>query len=295
MGNFTETSPTPTSSSIAPAPLSGHSFISGSEFSAARPVTVGNVTIGGPGFTVIAGPCSIESKAQFLETALSVKKHGASLLRGGIWKLRTNPKAFQGLGESALGMVHEVLQEAGMNLVSEITDPRQVEALAEHVSMFQVGARNMHNYALLKELGQTKVPVMLKRNFSATIEEWIKAAEYISAGGNDKIILCERGIRTFETATRFTFDINAVVVAKAKTPYPVLVDPSHAIGLRQYVPKLVLASAAAGADGVIVEVHPHPEQALSDGAQSLTLGDFKQMMIQLEAILGALHRPLNRI
>ncbi len=258
-------------------------------------VTVGGVTIGGPEFTVIAGPCSIESKSQFLETALSVKKSGASLLRGGIWKLRTNPKAFQGLGSEALGLVHEVLNETGMSLVSEITDPRQVETLVDQVSMFQVGARNMHNYALLKELGQTRVPVMLKRNFSATIEEWIKAAEYISAGGNDKIILCERGIRTFETATRFTFDINAVVFAKARTSYPVLVDPSHAVGIREFVPKLVLASAAAGADGVIVEVHPRPEEALSDGQQSLTLNDFKEMMTQLEAILGALNRPLNKL
>ncbi len=216
-------------------------------------------------------------------------------MRGGIWKLRTNPKAFQGLGSEALGLVHEVLNETGMSLVSEITDPRQVETLVDQVSMFQVGARNMHNYALLKELGQTRVPVMLKRNFSATIEEWIKAAEYISAGGNDKIILCERGIRTFETATRFTFDINAVVFAKAHTSYPVLVDPSHAVGIREFVPKLVLASAAAGADGVIVEVHPRPEEALSDGQQSLTLNDFKEMMTQLEAILGALNRPLNKL
>lgn len=224
-----------------------------------------------------------------------MKDSGACILRGGIWKLRTSPKAFQGLGQEAMGIVNEVLEETGMSLVSEITDPRQVESLAKQVSMFQVGARNMHNYALLKELGQTRVPIMLKRNFSATIEEWIKAAEYISAGGNDQIILCERGIRTFETATRFTFDINAVVVAKARTPYPVLVDPSHAIGLREFVPKLVLASAAAGADGVIVEVHPRPEEALSDGQQSLTLGEFKGMMTQLEAVLGALGRTLNKL
>jgi 3-deoxy-7-phosphoheptulonate synthase len=277
-----------------PSNLNGTNTLPRSEFSSARPVIVGGITIGGPAFTVIAGPCSIESKAQFLETAEGVKAYGASLLRGGIWKLRTNPKAFQGLGEAALKIAQEVLQETGMSLVSEITDPRQVESLSKNVSMFQVGARNMHNYALLKELGQTQVPVMLKRNFSATIEEWIRAAEYIAAGGNEKIILCERGIRTFETATRFTFDINAVLIAKERTPYPVLVDPSHAIGLRQHVAKLVLASAAAGADGVIVEVHPQPELALSDGAQSLTLNDFKQMMTQLEAILGALHRPLNR-
>lgn len=258
-----------------------------------RKVRVGNINIGGPEFTVIAGPCSIESRQQFLETAQSVKSSGACLLRGGIWKLRTDPKSFQGLGPESLGFVKEVLHETQMGLVSEITDPRQVETLAEHVDMFQVGARNMHNYALLKELGQTQKPVLLKRNFSALISEWIKAAEYISLGGNENIVLCERGIRTFENATRFTFDINAVLVAKSETHYPVLVDPSHAVGVSKYVPQLVLASAAAGADGVIVEVHPNPAIALSDGKQSLNLIEFKEMMSQLEAVLAAVKRPLN--
>lgn len=257
-----------------------------------KKIRVGNVTFGDNGFVVIAGPCSIESKAQFLETAQSVKAAGASLLRGGIWKLRTNPQAFQGLGIEALGFVREVLQETGMSLVTEITDPRQVEGLQDSVAMFQVGARNMHNYALLKELGQTRKPILLKRNFSALVEEWARAAEYISAGGNDNIILCERGIRTFETATRFTFDLNAVIWAKTNTPYPVVVDPSHAVGIREYVPKVALAAAAAGADGLIVEVHPRPTEALSDGKQALTVPDFQQMMAQIRSVLGALNRPL---
>lgn len=258
-------------------------------------VRVGGADVGGTNFTVIAGPCSIESKNQFLETAKSVKSSGACILRGGIWKLRTNPKSFQGLGPESLGFVKEVLNETEMGLVSEVTDPRQVEMLLDYVDMFQVGARNMHNYALLKELGQTNKPVLLKRNFSALIEEWLKAAEYIELGGNNKIVLCERGIRTFENSTRFTFDLNAVLVAKENTSYPVIVDPSHAVGIRKYVPKLSLAAAAAGADGIIVEVHPRPEEALSDGMQSLTLNEFKEMMTQLEAVLDAVKRPLHRL
>lgn len=291
-----EKQPVQVKTTVGPAISSSNGNASESQVKAVK-VGKGSsqITIGGPAFSVIAGPCSIESYDQFFETAKAVKSAGACLLRGGIWKLRTNPKAFQGLGSEALGLVQEVLRETGMNLVSEITDPRQVETLATSVSMFQVGARNMHNYALLKELGHTRVPVLLKRNFSATVEEWLKAAEYISAGGNDQIVLCERGIRTFETSTRFTFDINAVVFAKANSHYPVLVDPSHAVGQRKLVPKLVLASAAAGADGVIVEVHPRPDEALSDGAQSMTIPDFSAMMLQLEAILTALHRPLNRL
>jgi 3-deoxy-7-phosphoheptulonate synthase len=258
-------------------------------------VRIGDAVIGGPEFTVIAGPCSIESRAQFLETAQAVKSAGASLLRGGIWKLRTNPTAFQGLGSDAFGMVKEVLKETKMGLVSEITDPRQVEALHDVVDMFQVGARNMHNYALLKELGLTKKPVLLKRNFSALIQEWVKAAEYVAAGGNQNIVLCERGIRTFENATRFTFDINAVVWIKAHTSFPIIVDPSHAVGVSNLVPKLALASAAAGADGLIVEVHPRPLEAMSDGPQSLTVPAFKEMMLQLETILRAVKRPLHHL
>lgn len=258
-------------------------------------VRVGGIPFGGPEFTVIAGPCSIESKTQFLETALAVKAAGASLLRGGIWKLRTDPKSFQGLGPDAYNLIQEVKKETGMGLVSEITDPRQVEGLLNVIEMFQVGARNMHNYALLKELGQTQVPVMLKRNFAATIEEWVKAAEYITSGGNKNVILCERGIRTFENSTRFTFDLNAVVWLKARTKFPVVVDPSHAIGIRDLVPKLALASAAAGADGLMIEVHPQPDKALSDGKQTLSIPEFQSLMTQIEAVLGAVQRPLHHL
>ncbi|MCE3009207.1 MAG: 3-deoxy-7-phosphoheptulonate synthase [Proteobacteria bacterium] len=260
-----------------------------------RPVQVQNITFGGPEFTVIAGPCSIESSEQFLTTAQAVKSSGAVMLRGGVWKLRTSSKTFQGLGPEAFAFIKEVLKQTEMMLVSEITDPRQIEILDDYVEMYQVGSRNMHNYALLKELGQTRKPVMLKRGFSAFVDEWLKAAEYITVGGNEGVILCERGIRTFETATRNTLDLNAVVYAKANTHFPVIVDPSHAVGVRKLVPQLAWAAAAAGADGIIVEVHPRPEEALSDGQQALTVSDFKMMMQRLEAILTAVGRPLHKL
>lgn len=275
------------------APLKQESKLAASKIaSATRPVRVGDVNIGGPGFAIIAGPCSIESREQFLQTALSVRSSGAVLLRGGIWKLRTNATSFQGLGPGAMGFVKEILDETGMQLVTEITDPRQIEILDPIVGMYQVGARNMYNYALLKELGQTRKPVLLKRGFSALIEEWLKAAEYISTGGNDRIILCERGIRTFETATRYTFDLNAVLIAKKRSPFPVIVDPSHSIGQAEFVPALSLAAAVAGADGLIVEVHPRPAEALSDGPQSLTLEAFRDLTLKIERVLGALERPM---
>jgi 3-deoxy-7-phosphoheptulonate synthase len=258
-------------------------------------VQVGSVTIGGPEFTVIAGPCSIESPQQFLETALAVKAAGAVLLRGGVWKLRTSAHTFQGLGVDALHFIKEVLSQTQMKLVSEVTDPRQIETLDECVEMYQVGSRNMHNYALLKELGQTRKPVMLKRGFSAYVDEWIKAAEYISIGGNDQIVLCERGIRTFETSTRNTLDLNSVLFVKERTQLPVIVDPSHAIGLREFVPNLALAAAAVGADGIVVEVHPRPPEALSDSRQALNFSDFQLMMKKIEKVLQALDRPLNTL
>ncbi len=260
-----------------------------------KTVQVGPVTIGGPEFTVIAGPCSIESHSQFLQTAQAVKQWGAVLLRGGVWKLRTSAQTFQGLGPEAFGFIKDVLNQTGMKLVSEITDPRQIGMLDEYVEMYQVGSRNMHNYALLKELGQTRKPVMLKRGFAAFVDEWIKAAEYISLGGNENVVLCERGIRTFETSTRNTLDLNSVLYVKEKTGLPVIVDPSHAVGLREFVPQLALAAAAIGADGVIVEVHPRPAEALSDGRQALTLEDFQQMMMKMEKVLSALDRPLNKL
>jgi 3-deoxy-7-phosphoheptulonate synthase len=254
----------------------------------------GTIDIGGPQFSVLAGPCSIESHAQFLETATAVKAQGACMLRGGIWKMRTSAKTFQGLGESSFDFIKSVCRETQMGLVSEVTDPRQIEEVADVVDMFQVGSRNMHNYSLLKELGRTNKPILLKRGFASLIEEWIKAAEYITAGGNQNVILCERGIRTFETATRNTLDLNAVVYVKKNTSFPVIVDPSHAVGIRALVPDLAIAAAAAGADGIIVEVHPRPKEALSDGPQALTFDDFTQMMGKIERVLGALDRPLQK-
>ncbi len=260
-----------------------------------RTVKVGNVIIGGPEFTVIAGPCSIESKDHFYQTSMAVKNAGANLVRAGIWKLRTSADAFQGLGQNAFDLIKEVKKQTGMLLVSEITDPRQIDEVFEFVDMFQIGSRNMHNYSLLKEVGLVKKPILLKRGFAALIEEWIKATEYIRKGGNEDIVMCERGIRTFETATRNTFDLNAVVYVKAKTNLPVIVDPSHAIGLREFVPQLTYASAVAGADGVIVEVHPDPDKAMSDGRQSLNYSSFDDMMRQLEKILNVIGKPLQKL
>ena len=256
-------------------------------------VQIGNIVVGGPKFTVIAGPCSIESEDQLRLTANSIKKSGASLLRGGIWKMRTSPKSFQGLGANSFEFIKKVKAEVGLGLISEITDVRQIENIAPFVDAYQVGARNMHNYSLLQELGRQPKPVLLKRNFSAYIDEWLKAADYIVQGGNQNVILCERGIRTFETATRNTLDLNAVVYAKKNTSYPVIVDPSHAVGISSLVPPLCYAAAAAGADGLMIEVHPNPKQALSDGDQALDLKSFEDMIIQLRRVLGAFDRQIH--
>ncbi len=258
-------------------------------------IQIGNIKIGGPHFTVIAGPCSIESPEQFINTAQAVKASGAVILRGGIWKMRTSAQAFQGLGEEAFSMIQKVKALTGMGLISEITDISQVEATFDVVDAYQVGARNMHNYSLLKELGKQSKPVLLKRGFSAYIDEWLKASEYITNGGNQNVILCERGIRTFETATRNTLDINAVAYAKKHSGLPVIVDPSHAVGIADLVPQISYAAAAAGADGLMVEVHPDPSKALSDGAQALTFENFNKMMLQLERVLAAFDKGLNRL
>ena len=258
-------------------------------------VEIGKIQVGGPRFTVIAGPCSVESELQFKTTAQSVKNAGASVLRGGIWKMRTSQKAFQGLGRESFELIKRIKAEVGLPLVSEVTDIRQIEEVADVVDAYQVGARNMHNYSLLKELGKQPKPVLLKRNFSAFIDEWLKAADYITSGGNTQVILCERGIRTFETATRNTLDLNAVVYAKKHSGLPVIVDPSHAVGIADLVPQLCYAAAAAGADGIMVEVHPKPSEARSDGPQALTFNDFDVMMAQLEKVLFAFDRRLNII
>lgn len=258
-------------------------------------VEIGKIQIGGPRFTVIAGPCSIESESQFQTTAQAVKSSGASLLRGGIWKMRTSQKAFQGLGQESFDFIKKVKNQVGLPLISEVTDIRQIEEVASVVDAYQVGARNMHNYSLLKELGKQPKPVLLKRSFSGFIDEWLKAADYVTSGGNTQVVLCERGIRTFETATRNTLDLNAVAYVKKHSGLPVIVDPSHAVGIADLVPQLCYASAAVGADGIIVEVHPKPSEALSDGPQALTLDGFDSMMKQLEKVLNAFDRGLNKV
>lgn len=257
-----------------------------------RPVKVGSFALGAGSFAVFAGPCSIESEAQFTETARKVKSLGAVGLRGGLFKLRTDPNSFQGLGPAAYEVALKVKRELGLPFVSEITDPRQISDFLDVVDAFQVGSRNMHNYALLKELSQTKKPVLLKRGFAATFKEWMLAADYLVKGGNEDIILCERGIRTFETSTRNTFDINAIALAKQETPFPILADPSHGTGVASLVPSIALAAAAAGADGLLVEVHPNPKQALSDGYQSLDFAQFESLMNRLPKLLGALDREM---
>jgi len=257
-----------------------------------RPVKIGSLTVGDGRFTLIAGPCSVESEDLFTEVAQFVKKAGAVLLRGGMFKLRTDPETFQGLGSGAFQIAKKVKDLSRLPFVSEVTDPRQINDMASVVDAFQVGSRNMHNYALLKELGQTQKPILLKRGFSGLIKEWLLAAEYVVKAGNDQVILCERGIRTFETATRNTLDLNAVAFVKQNSHFPVIVDPSHGTGLSSLVEPMSLAAAAAGADGLMIEVHPRPEDALSDGYQSLTLEQFAALSEKLEKILAALNRQL---
>lgn len=252
------------------------------------------VVVGGREIVVIAGPCSIESEAHLRDTAFAVADRGASLLRGGVFKMRTSPESFQGLGRPAFEFLGRVKTDSKLPLVSEITDPRQIEMMLETVDVFQVGSRNMYNYELLKELGRIGRPVILKRAFAATIDEWIHAAEYIVRGGNDQVILCERGIRTFETATRNTLDLNAVAWIKAHTDFAVIVDPSHGTGRRELVTPMALAGIAAGADGVICEVHPRPDEALSDAFQALDYKAFGELVDGVARIGQAIGRPLLR-
>ena len=244
-------------------------------------IPVGNTHIGPGNLTIMAGPCAIESKDQLMETAFAVKKAGATFLRGGAYKPRTSPYSFQGLEEEGLKYMKEAREVTGLNVICEVTSQRAIEAAAKYVDMLQIGARNMQNFELLKEAGKSGVPVLLKRGLAATIDEWLNAAEYIISEGNPNIVLCERGIRTFETATRNTLDLSAVPVLKSKSHLPVIVDPSHATGVRAYVAPLAKASVAAGADGLMIEVHPCPAQALSDGPQSLTFNQFLRQILEL--------------
>ena len=244
-------------------------------------VPVGNTFIGPGHLTVMAGPCAVESREQLMETAYAVKKAGATFLRGGAYKPRTSPYSFQGLEEEGLKYMKEAREATGLNVICEVTSARAIEAAVRYVDMLQIGARNMQNFELLKEAGKSGLPVLLKRGLSATIDEWLNAAEYIISEGNPNIVLCERGIRTYETSTRNTLDISAVPVIRQKSHLPVIVDPSHATGVRAYVAPLAKAAVAAGADGLMIEVHPCPEKALSDGPQSLTFDAFDQLMKEL--------------
>jgi 3-deoxy-7-phosphoheptulonate synthase len=255
-------------------------------------IDVGGVPLGGPALTVMAGPCSVESREQILAAAHAVKKAGARFLRGGAYKPRTSPYEFQGLAEEGLKLLALAREETGLKVVTEVMDVETLPMVADYADVLQIGARNMQNYSLLKNLGAIRKPVLLKRGPSATIKEWLMAAEYIVSRGNYQVALCERGIRTFETMTRNTLDLNAVPLLKSLTHLPVIVDPSHGIGLRAHVPAMARAGIAAGADGIIVEVHPKPEKALSDGQQSLTPGEFEELMRQVRVIAGAIGRAV---
>jgi 3-deoxy-7-phosphoheptulonate synthase len=255
-------------------------------------VTVGGVAIGGPRLAVIAGPCAVENQMLMIEIAKAVKEGGASLLRGGAFKPRTSPYAFQGLEEEGLKYLVEARERTGLPIVTEVMDGRDIEMIVRYADMLQIGARNMQNFRLLKEVGLCKKPVLLKRGISATIKEWLMSAEYILAGGNRDVILCERGIRTFETATRNTLDLSAIPVLKQMTHLPVIVDPSHAVGKWDLVAPMAKAAVAAGADGLLIEVHANPEEALCDGEQSLKPKAFKQLMEDLRPIARAVGREI---
>jgi len=255
-------------------------------------IQVGNVTIGGEEIVVMAGPCAIESEKQYLETAFIAKEAGAKILRGGAFKPRTSPYAFQGLEEDGLKIMYTARQETGLPIVTEVVDTRDVELVASYTDIIQIGARNMQNFRLLTECGATSKPILLKRGLCATIEEWLMAAEYIMAEGNMNIILCERGIRTYETTTRNTLDISAVPVTKGLSHLPVIIDPSHSGGSWKYVSSLSKAGIAAGADGLIIEVHNDPVNALCDGPQSLTPSDFRRLMGELSRVAEAVDRKL---
>lgn len=253
-------------------------------------VEVRGVVFGGDHVPVIAGPCAVESYDQFLETARAVKEAGASLLRGGAFKPRTSPYSFQGLAEEGLKIMAEARKETGLGIVTEVVNPRDVELVDQYADMFQIGARNMQNFTLLTEVGRTQKPVLLKRGLSGTVNEWLMAAEYVMSAGNPNVVLCERGIRTFETETRNTLDLSAVAAVHELSHLPVIVDPSHGTGKWKYVIPMARAGVAAGADGLIVEVHPRPEEALSDGPQSLRPDAFLKMMKEVDAVARAIGR-----
>ena len=258
-------------------------------------VKVNGVEVGGEAIVVMAGPCAVESEEQLAETARLVASSGATLLRGGAFKPRTSPYSFQGLGVQGLEMLARAREATGLAVVSEVMDTRQVETVARYADMLQIGSRNMQNFPLLKEAGSSSMPILLKRGMMATIDEYLHAAEYVLSHGNPNIILCERGIRTFETSTRYTLDLNAIPILKERTHLPVIVDPSHGTGLRDLVPTMAKASIAAGADGLLMEVHHHPEEALCDGSQSLFPEQFASMMKDLEKVAAAVGRSIHKL
>ena len=253
---------------------------------------IGGVKIGGTEVIVMAGPCSVETEEQVFKIAKYVKESGAKILRGGAFKPRSSPYSFQGLGEDGLKLLRLAADESQLKVITEVMDKSQIDLVEKYADILQIGARNMQNYMLLKDLGKASKPVLLKRGIAATIEEWLMSAEYILAGGNEKVILCERGIRTFETATRNTMDISANPVVKKKSHLPVVADPSHGVGIRDKVIPMARASVAAGADGIMVEVHNDPDHALSDGAQSLYPEQFTQMMKEVRMIAQAINRNI---
>ncbi|MGI5837405.1 MAG: 3-deoxy-7-phosphoheptulonate synthase [Chloroflexota bacterium] len=275
-------------------PISKPYKLASREFSPADSIVrLGGVDVGGGELTVMAGPCSVESFDQMMETALAVKAAGATVLRGGAFKPRSSPYSFQGMGEDGLRILAEVRERTGLKIVTEVMEPDQVAIVAEHSDILQIGTRSMQNYPLLREVGGIDKPVLLKRGMAATIEEWLMAAEYIMSEGNFNVILCERGIRTFETAVRNTLDLSAVPVVKRQSHLPVIVDPSHGTGKWYLVKPMAMAAVAAGADGLLVEVHPNPDVALCDGPQSLNLTHFGELMKSLQMVGKAVGKKVS--
>lgn len=273
-------------------PASEYPLVDRSQHPGGSTVLMGDVAFGGDAFVVIAGPCAVESREQMDASATLVTKFGARVLRGGAFKPRTSPYSFQGMGFEGIELLQAVSRQHGMPFVTEVMSISQVKELEPHVDGFQVGTRNMHNFDLLRALGATKKPVLLKRGFGATLREWLLACEYVAQGGNSQIILCERGIRSFTPETRFTLDLAGAIWAKQETHLPVVIDPSHATGLPKLVGPLVAAAAAAGLDGAMIELHPTPDEALSDGDQALTPEQFEVMMSTLRPVVEAVGRTL---
>ena len=253
-------------------------------------IDINGIKIGGDNFVIMAGPCAIESYDQLMASAIAAKNAGAQILRGGAYKPRTSPYSFQGLEEEGLRYMKEIREQTGLATITEVTSCKAAEIAVNYVDILQIGARNMQNFELLKEVGKTKLPILLKRGLSATIDEWLNAAEYIMSEGNENVILCERGIRTYETSTRNTLDISAIPVLRSKTHLPIIVDPSHASGVRDYIAPLSRAAVAVGADGLEIEVHPNPSMAMSDGSQSLNPEDFKKLCDELKPYIQLVGR-----